>query len=96
MQSDGLKQRTNSQKAEQSSANVPHLLRLAQPLGVQEVAVAPVAPVAVVFPLLVHVKKRQVVGLGDEKLLARGVALLGALRRPAGSKKTRLHVLQSQ
>mmetsp|Transcript_33920 Transcript_33920/g.85062 ORF Transcript_33920/g.85062 Transcript_33920/m.85062 type:complete len:319 (+) Transcript_33920:351-1307(+) len=60
----------------------PHLLGLAQPLGVQEVVRAPLRAVVVGLPLLVHVEQREVVRLGHEKLLSRRVALLRAVRRP--------------
>ena len=48
----------------------------------QEVVGAPVGAVAGLLPLLVHVQHGEVVRLGHEELLARGVALLGAVRRP--------------
>ncbi len=50
-------------------------------LGLQEVVGAPVGTVAVLLPLLVHVQHGEVVRLRHEELFARGVALLGAVRR---------------
>ena len=44
-----------------------HLLDLAHGLGVHEVARAPVAAVAVLLPLLVHVEQGEVVRLGREE-----------------------------
>mmetsp|Transcript_24293 Transcript_24293/g.76457 ORF Transcript_24293/g.76457 Transcript_24293/m.76457 type:complete len:388 (-) Transcript_24293:519-1682(-) len=56
-----------------------HLPRLAHALDVDEVVAAPVPAVPVVLPLVVRVQEGEVVALGHEELLARGVGLVRAV-----------------
>ena len=54
----------------------------ARTFGLQEMAGAPVCPVAVVLPLLIDMQQREVVALRDEELLPRCVALLSPVWGP--------------
>ena len=59
-----------------------HLSTFLQTFALNEMLVAPIVPVPVIFPLLVHVEQRQVVAFGNEELFARGVGFFLSILRP--------------